>query len=64
MFANKMVSGFVSVAALLMAGAANAAAIAVPPEITDATASVAVVGAAVFGIAVGVKLYKWIRAAL
>lgn len=50
--------------AVLGTGAANAAAITLPPEITDATASVAVVGAGVFAIAVGVKLYKWIRGAL
>ena len=47
-----------------LAGAANAAAMTVPAEITDATASVAVIGAAVFAIAVGIKLYKWIKGAL
>lgn len=54
------------VAALSLAGvgAANAQAIAVPVEITNATLSVAVIGAAVFAIAVGVKLYKWIKSAL
>ena len=31
---------------------------------TDALASVAVIGAGVFAIAVGVKLYKWIKGAL
>lgn len=51
--------------ALALAGVgANAAAIAVPAELTDAGASVLVIGAAVFAIAVGVKLYKWIKGAL
>ena len=36
----------------------------VPTEITDAQANVALVGAAVFAIAVGVRLYKWMRQAL
>lgn len=49
---------------LVAVGAANAQAIAVPVEITNATLSVAVIGAAVFAIAVGVKLYKWIKSAL
>ena len=43
---------------------ANAAAMTVPTEITDAGLSVAVIGAAVFAIAVGVKLFKWVRRAL
>jgi hypothetical protein len=43
---------------------AQAAAIAVPAELTDAGASVLVIGAAVFAIAVGIKLYKWISRAL
>lgn len=42
----------------------HAAAIALPAELTDAGASVLVIGAAVFAIAVGVKLYKWIKGAL
>jgi hypothetical protein len=45
-------------------GAANAAAMTLPSELTDALASVAVIGAGVFAIAVGVKLYKWIKGAL
>lgn len=44
--------------------AANAAAITLPAELTDALASVALIGAAVFAIAVGVKLFKWIKSAL
>lgn len=43
---------------------ANAAAMALPVEITDAGLSVGVIGAGVFAIAVGVKLYKWVRRAL
>ena len=46
------------------AGAASAAPITVPVELTDATASVLVIGAATFSIAVGIKLYKWIKRAL
>lgn len=42
----------------------HAAAITLPAEITDAGASVAVVGAAVFAVYVGIKLYKWIARAL
>jgi hypothetical protein len=49
---------------LMVANSAHAAAITVPAEVTDAVASVAVIGAAVFGIHVGVKLYKWIKGAL
>lgn len=52
------------VSALVATGYANAAAMTVPAELTDALASVGVIGAAVFAIAVGVKLYKWIKGAL
>ncbi len=51
-------------AAALVTGSANAAAMTLPAELTDALASVAVIGAGVFAIAVGVKLYKWIKGAL
>lgn len=51
-------------ALLSVVGAANAAAMTLPAELTDALASVAVIGAGVFAIAVGVKLYKWIKGAL
>jgi Inovirus Coat protein B len=44
--------------------AANAAAMTLPTEISDALLSVGVIGAGVFAIAVGIKLYKWIRRAL
>lgn len=43
---------------------ASAVAMTVPVEITDAGLSVLVIGAAVFAIAVGVKLFKWVRRAL
>lgn len=43
---------------------AMAAPITVPPELADAAASVLLIGAAVFSIAVGVKVYKWLKGAL
>lgn len=43
---------------------ANAAVMTLPAELTDALGSVAVIGAGVFAIAVGVKVYKWARGAL
>lgn len=43
---------------------ANAAAITAPAELTDAGASVLVIGAAVFAISIGIKVYKWVRRAL
>ena len=49
--------------ALAMEGA-SAAAMTLPSELTDALASVAVIGAGVFAIMVGVKLFKWVRGAL
>lgn len=61
---QKQMKVVVAVVALSLVGAANAAAITLPPELTDALASVGIVGAGVFAIAVGVKLYKWIKAAL
>lgn len=56
--------GAVGVALVTAAQLSHAAAMTVPAEITDALASVAVVGAAVFAISVGIKLYKWIKGAL
>jgi len=44
-------------------GAANAV-FTVPTELTDSATNVGLVGAAVFGIAIGIKLYKWLRNAL
>jgi Inovirus Coat protein B len=51
-------------AALTATGYANAAAMTLPTELTDALLSVGVIGAGVFAIAVGIKLYKWIKRAL
>jgi hypothetical protein len=51
--------------ALVAAGtAANAAVMTLPASLTDALGSVAVIGAGVFAIAVGIKVYKWVRGAL
>lgn len=36
----------------------------VPTEVTEAATNVALVGAAVFAIAVAVKLYKWLKGSL
>lgn len=43
---------------------ATAAPITAPAELADAGASVLVIGAAVFAIAIGIKVYKWVRRAL
>ena len=52
-----------AVLAMSAIGPANAT-FTVPTEVTDAATSVGLVGAAVFAIAVGIKLYKWIKSAL
>jgi len=62
MFRKFVVVGLGS--SLVLLESANAAAMTLPAELTDALASVAVIGAGVFAIAVGVKLYKWVRRAL
>lgn len=62
-FTNKA-RALIGTAALVGVSSANAAAMTLPVELTDALASVAVIGAGVFAIAVGVKLYKWIKGAL
>lgn len=54
----------VGASALVVVASANAAAMTLPAELTDALGSVAVIGAGVFAIAVGIKLYKWARGAL
>lgn len=53
-------------AAALVGGVtlANAAPITAPAELADAGASVLVIGAAVFAISIGIKVYKWVRRAL
>ncbi|RYE81476.1 MAG: methyltransferase [Oxalobacteraceae bacterium] len=60
-----MKRGLVAAGALVLS-AASQAAITVDTAVitTDATAAVAAVGAAVFALAVGIKVYKWIRSAL
>lgn len=61
---QKQMKAALAVVAVTLVGSANAAAITLPTELTDALTSVGIVGAGVFAIAVGVKLYKWIKAAL
>jgi len=51
-------------AVVLGSVSANAAAMTLPAELTDALASVGVIGAGVFAIIVGIKVYKWVRRAL
>jgi len=53
-----------TVASFALALPVMAAPITVPEELDDAAASVLLIGAAVFAIAVGIKLYKWIKRAL
>ncbi|KAF3999445.1 major capsid protein [Glaciimonas immobilis] len=61
---NKLFSrAGIVVASTALAGASMADTVDVT-AITGAGTNVALVGAAVFGVFVGVKLYKWIRAAL
>lgn len=57
------VAGVVALTAsqFAFAGVDTAAALA---EIASAKTAVLAVGAAVFGLAVGIKLYKWIRRSL
>lgn len=57
-FARGAVGGLV----LVSVGAANAAVDVT--AITGAGTDIAAVGAAVFAVAVGIKLFKWIRRAL
>jgi len=52
-----------SAVAALAAPALSHAAVSVT-EITGVLTDVAAVGAAVFSVAVGIKLYKWVRRAL
>jgi len=53
------------VAAMVGAGAANAALdAAVTTELATSKTDVLALGALVFAIAVGIKLYKWLRRAL
>jgi len=63
---NKQLNrGLVLVGLLAVAGVASAAEGDVDiAAITGAGAQIAIVGAAVFALNVGIKLYKWIRRAL
>ena len=51
-------------ALLLATSIPSHAVFTVPTEITDAETNVGLVGAAVFTVMVGIKLYKWLRRAL
>jgi len=55
-----------AVALVLGVSAAQAAVdvTAATTEITDSKTAVLAIGLAVFGVAVGVKLYKWLKTAL
>lgn len=53
-----------AVAVTLGSIGASQAVFSVPTEITDAATNVGLVGAAVFTVMVGIKLYKWLRRAL
>lgn len=55
---NKLILAVVAAAPMLANAAVDTS------DITGALTDIAAVGAAVFGIAVGVKLYKWVRRAL
>lgn len=59
---NKLAVGGVATLASSMASAAVDA--AVTTAITDAAADVAVIGGAVLIVLVGIKVFKWARAAL
>lgn len=54
--------GLMAAGVLVAAGAANAAVDVT--AVTGAGTDIATVGAAVFSVGVGIKLYKWIRRAL
>lgn len=59
---QSMKRGLVAVGVLTVAGASQAAVDV--SAITGAGTDIAAVGAAVFAVYVGLKLYKWIRRAL
>lgn len=60
---NKFVRSGLVAAGVLAVSAGAQAAVDVT-AVTGAGADIAIVGAAVFAVAVGVKLFKWIRSAL
>jgi len=65
---KKIGAGLVSV--VLVAGAelanatGDAGTVAVPTDLASAATSVLGIGAAVFSIAIAIKVYKWVRRAL
>lgn len=64
---SKFVKSGLVAAGVLAVGVANAAAIdttAAQASIADAGTAVLAIGAAVFTVGVGMKLYKWLRGAL
>jgi hypothetical protein len=63
---NKHIRNGLALAGVAFVGAANAAVdvTAATAEITDAKTGVLAIGLAVFSLTVGVKLYKWFKAAL
>ena len=63
MFRNLLKGGAVT-ALVVGSQLAMAQAMTLPVQLTDALASVAVIGAGVFAIAVGIKVFKWVRRAL
>lgn len=63
---NKNIRNGLALAGVLVMTSANAAVdvAASVTEIGESKAAVLLVGAAVFSVALGVKLYKWIKGAL
>lgn len=64
---QSIVRGLVAVGVLTVAGASQAAGIDVTSVVTtigDQAAPIALIGGAVLAIVVGVKAFKWVRAAL
>jgi imidazoleglycerol phosphate synthase glutamine amidotransferase subunit HisH len=63
---NKHIQRGLALVVLGGVGAANAAidVTAATGEIADAKTAVLAIGVAVFAVAVGLKLYKWLKAAL
>lgn len=61
---KNQIKAYVGTALIMAASFSHAAGMTLPSELTDALASVATVGAGVFAIAVGIKIYKWLRGAL
>lgn len=60
---QKVFGPVVAVGAMLLVESAHAV-YTVPQEVLDAKDSVLALGLAVFGIMVGIKIYKWLKRAL